>query len=76
MKDFEKSLAPDYARLRPRLDAVEALVLSKTGQLDKARLLANKSIGTADPEANAKYWLQYPNGDDVLAAWKPLLPRN
>ena len=76
MHSFEKNNPPEYARLRPRLDAVEALVLMKTGQIDRARMLANKSIGTADPEANAKFWLQYPTGEDVLAAWKQLLGRN
>jgi tetratricopeptide (TPR) repeat protein len=76
MRSSEKDNPPEYARLRPRLDAVEALVLMKTGQVDRARVLANKSIGTADPEANAKFWLQYPTGEDVLAAWKQLLVRN
>jgi len=76
MRSSEKNNPPEYARLRPRLDAVEALVLMKTGQVDRARMLANKSIGTADPEANAKFWLQYPTGEDVLAAWKQLLGRN
>lgn len=75
LKGFEKSLPTDYARLRPRLDAVEAFVLMKNGQVEKARQLA-KSIGSSDPDANAKYWLQFPTGEDVIASWKQLLARN
>jgi tetratricopeptide (TPR) repeat protein len=73
---FEKINPAELARLRPRFDALEAFVLTKNGQVDRARLLANKSIGTVDPEANGKYWLQFPTGDEVLAAWKQLLARN
>jgi tetratricopeptide (TPR) repeat protein len=76
MRTFEKGLPTEYLRLRPRLDALEAFVLMKNGQVEKARLLAGKSIGTVDPDANAKYWLQYPAGEDVMAAWKQLLARN
>jgi tetratricopeptide (TPR) repeat protein len=76
MRAFEKSQPPEYARLRPRLDALEALVLMKNGQVEKARLLASKSIGTVDPDANARYWLQYPTGEEVMTAWKQLLARN
>jgi tetratricopeptide (TPR) repeat protein len=76
MRAFEKSLPTEYARLRPRLDAVEAFILMKNGQVEKARMLASKSIGTVDPDANAKYWLQFPTGEDVMTAWKQLLARN
>jgi hypothetical protein len=76
MRTFEKGLPTEYLRLRPRLDALEAFVLMKNGQVEKARLLAGKSIGTVDPDANAKYWLQYPAGEGVMAAWKQLLARN
>jgi tetratricopeptide (TPR) repeat protein len=76
MRGFEKSIPTEFVRLRPRLDALEAFVLMKNGQVEKARQLAGKSIGTADPDANAKYWLQYPTGEDVLTAWRQLLARN
>jgi tetratricopeptide (TPR) repeat protein len=76
MRAFEKDLPAEYLQLRPRLDALEAFVLMKNGQVEKARLLASKSIGTVDPDANAKYWLQYPTGEDVMAAWRQLLARN
>ena len=46
------------------------------GAVEKARQLASNSIGTADPDANAKYWLQFPTGEDVMTAWKQLLARN
>jgi len=69
-------LPPEYARLRPRLDALEAFVLMKSGQMEKARLQASNSLGATDPDANAKYWLQYLTGEDVLTVWKQLLARN
>jgi len=73
MRTFQNALPTEFTRLRPRLDAVEAFALMKSGQVEKARLLAGKSIGTVDPDANAKYWLQYPTGEDVMTAWKQLL---
>jgi tetratricopeptide (TPR) repeat protein len=76
MRTFQAAVPTEFARLRPRLDAVEAFILMKNGQVEKARLLAAKSIGTVDPDANAKYWLQYPTGEDVMTAWKQLLGRN
>ena len=68
----EKAMPAQYAVLRSRIDAVEAYVLVKNSQMDKARALVSKWSGTPDPDANAKYWRQYPTGDDIVKTWKYL----
>ena len=68
----EKAMPSQYAVLRSRIDAVEAYVLLKNNQTEKARALVSKWGGTPDPDANAKYWRQYPTGDDIVKTWKYL----
>jgi tetratricopeptide (TPR) repeat protein len=72
----EKALAKEYAVYRPRIDAVEAYILVKNNQIDKARTIVNKWARIETSAANARYWKQFPSGDDVVKTWKELQTQN
>lgn len=73
MKATEEALPSDYARLRGRTDAIEAYILFKNNQPDKARAVVHKWKGKDNFDSNAKYWRQYPSGEDVLKVWEQLI---
>ena len=73
IKATEAALPSDYARLRGRTDAIEAYILFKNNQPDKARAVVYKWKGLDNIHSNAKYWRQYPSGDDVLKVWEQLI---
>jgi tetratricopeptide (TPR) repeat protein len=66
---IEKKLPKESAESRPFTDVVEAYVLSKNGQFDKAQALVRKSNGNP---LNATYWRRYPTGDEIVKVWKQL----
>jgi ATP/maltotriose-dependent transcriptional regulator MalT len=68
----EKKLPKESAELRPLTDVVEAYVLFRNGQLDKAQSLARKSPG----DLAGTYWRRYPTGEDVLKVWQQLHGQN
>lgn len=72
----EKALPKEFANLRGRTDALEAYVLAKNNQVEKARQIARRWIGRDNLDSNARYWKQYPSGDDVLKCWKELQAQN
>jgi tetratricopeptide (TPR) repeat protein len=66
----QKRLPSDYSISRARIDMLEAYVLFKNGQLEKAQTLARK---WATDETNATYWQQFPSGADVVKVSKQLV---
>ena len=70
---IEKKLPKESADSRPLTDVVEAYVLSRNGQFEKAQSLARKRGGDL---AAGNYWRRYPTGEDVLKVWKQLLAPN
>ena len=72
----EKTLPTEYANLRGRADAVEAYILVKNNQIEKARQLAGKWTETDKLDANARYWKRFPTGEEIVKCWKQLLGRN
>ena len=72
----EKALPKAYETLRGRTDILEACVLFRNNQSDKARSLALKWAGKENLLTNSRYWRKYPSGDDVLKVWKQLLSQN
>jgi tetratricopeptide (TPR) repeat protein len=69
----EKAMAKESAIYRPRIDAVEAYILVKNNQIEKARTILNRSVTSG---ANARYWKQFPSGADVVKTWKELQTQN
>jgi len=72
----EKALPKDYARLRGRTDAIEAYILYKNNQAEKARALAVLWARVDPFNSNPRYWKQYPTGDDVQRVWRQLVDQN
>jgi tetratricopeptide (TPR) repeat protein len=72
----QKALPAEMAGFRSRFDALEAYVLAKNNQIEKARALVAKWIRTETSDANARYWKQYPSGADVAKTWKELQTQN
>ncbi len=72
----EKTLPTEYANRRGRADAVEAYILVKNNQIEKARQLAGKWNETDKLDSNARYWKRYPTGEEIVKCWKELLGRN
>lgn len=70
---IEKRLPKEFAESRPLTDVVEAYVLSKNGQAEKAQALARKWAGNP---ANGNYWRRYPTGEEVVKVWKQLQGQN
>jgi tetratricopeptide (TPR) repeat protein len=68
----EKALRKEYENLRCRTDALEAYILARNGQREKARALVTKWVGDEKLVSNARYWRQYPSGEDVVRVWKEL----
>jgi tetratricopeptide (TPR) repeat protein len=68
----EKALPQDYARLRSRTNAVEAFLLFRKNEIEKAQALVRKSLGTDRGDSDATYWGQYPTGEDIVKVWKQL----
>ena len=72
----EKALPKDYENLRGRTDAIEAYILFKNNQPEKARALTVKWAGTGKMNSNPRYWEQYPSGEDILKVWQQLVSQN
>ena len=72
----EKMLPNEYAKLRCRADAAEAYILFKNNQIEKARALVAKWVGSEKLDSNPRYWRQYPSGEDVLKVWQQLVDQN
>ena len=73
IKATEEALPSDYARLRGRTDAIEAYILFKNNQPDKARAIVHAWQVIDNLRSHAKYWRQYPSGEDVLNVWEQLI---
>jgi tetratricopeptide (TPR) repeat protein len=72
IKATEEALPSDYARLRGRTDAIEAYILFKNNQPDKARAIVQAWQVIDNLRSHAKYWRQYPSGEDVVKVWEQL----
>lgn len=72
----QKALPAETAGFSSRFDALEAYLLAKNGETERARALVTKWIRTETSDANARYWKQYPSGDDVARTWKQLQGQN
>jgi tetratricopeptide (TPR) repeat protein len=72
----EKALPKEYAQLRCRTDAIEAYILARNNQSDKARALVTKWVGNEKLASNGRYWRKFPSGEDVLKVWKQLQDQN
>lgn len=72
----EKAVPEDYARLRSRTDAVEAFLLFRNNQIEKAQALARKSLGTEHSDSDATFWRKFPTGEDIVKVWKQLQSLN
>jgi len=71
----EKALPKEYATRRDSIDAVEAYILARNGQREKARALARKWVGNEKLE-NPGDWRPLPSGEDILKVWKQLRAQN
>ena len=69
----EKKLPKEFADSRPLIDVVEAYLLSRNGQMEKAQTLARKYAGNP---GNGNYWRRFPTGDEVVKVWKQLQGQN
>jgi tetratricopeptide (TPR) repeat protein len=69
----EKALPKEFGNLKPRRDAIEAYILTRNNQAEKARQIARAWVGRDKLLSNATYWKQFPSGDDIVKCWKELL---
>lgn len=69
-----EALPDQYARLRHHIDALEAYLLVKNNEREKAQALLARWKQTPRLGQNiAEYWPRFPRGAEIVANWKVLL---